>query len=85
MEHNDDVSSLREERSRNRGRGARWYDPFGDLSEAEEALDLPHSLSGAHGVNRVVAVAATTLDCLIQHIMKKLKQSKISLIGLTGL
>ena len=49
LDHNDDVSSLREERSRNRGRGAGWYDPFADLSEAEEALDLPHSPGGAHG------------------------------------
>ena len=48
LEHNDDVSSFREERSRNRGRGVGWYDPFADLSEAEEALDLPHLLGGAH-------------------------------------
>ena len=49
LDHNDDVSSLRDERSRNRGRGAGLYGEFDNLSEAEEALDLPHSLGGAHG------------------------------------
>ena len=49
MDHSDDVSSLRDECSRNRGRGAGLYGEFDNLSEAEEALDLPHSLGGAHG------------------------------------
>ena len=48
LDRNDDVSSLLQERSHNRARGG-WCDPFDDLSEAEEALDIPHSLGGAHG------------------------------------
>ena len=83
MDHNDDVSSLRDERSRNRGRGAGLYGEFDNLSEAEEALDLPHSLGGAHGSSQQSSRNGghSTMDRMIQHIVKRLKQSKISLIG----
>ena len=40
---------MREERSRNRPRGAGLFGEFDNLSEAEEALDLFGSQGGAHG------------------------------------